>query len=209
MLYGSNFGTINFAWKLPKNETVNDYESNHAKPILTATQQLPAFHSWQIHEKFIDKYRNSTTASPSVLHCLYQDLTGDCSAPETTKQSTKQDEICKFFMEVDEPNLLLNLRTSNGNPSSMKVDEFWEEICVMFNKYQTAVHKHRHNPVSYLQFAISIRELIERVKKRSGILTPLQEWVYLQFSPINLCTNNAMKYIGHFEIKYTRQRRQM
>ena len=135
MLYGSNFGTINFAWKLPENETVNDYESSHAKAIHTVTQQLPAFHSWEMHKDFIDKYRNATTASPSVLHFLYQDLAGDCSAPETANQSKKQDEICKFLMDVDEPKPLLDLRALNGNPSSTKFVGFWEEIGVMFNKY--------------------------------------------------------------------------
>ena len=119
-----------------------------------------------MHKDFIDKYRNATTAPPSVFCFLYQDLTYDCSAPETAKHSKKQDEICKFLTEVDEPNLLLDLRTLNGNPSSTKFDEFWEVIGVMFNEYQTAVHEHRHNTVSYLPFAISVRELIERVKKK-------------------------------------------
>ena len=45
MLYVSNFGTINFAWKLPESETVNDYESSHAKALLIVTQQLPLFYS--------------------------------------------------------------------------------------------------------------------------------------------------------------------
>ena len=89
MSNGSNFYTINFAWKLPKNETVNDYESSHVTAILTVIQQLPAFHSQQMHKDFIDKYRNSTTDSPSVLCFLYQDQTGDCGAPETAKQSQK------------------------------------------------------------------------------------------------------------------------
>ena len=71
MPHGSNFNTINFAWKLPENETVHYYESSHAKAILTVTQQLPAFHSQQMHKDLIGKYRNATTASPSVLHFLY------------------------------------------------------------------------------------------------------------------------------------------
>ena len=63
-----------------------------------------------MHKDFIDKYRNATTAPPSVFCFLYQDLTCDCSAPETAKHSKKQDEICKFLTEVDEPNLLLDFK---------------------------------------------------------------------------------------------------
>ena len=66
MLYGGNFGTINFAWKLPENETVNDYESSHAKAILTVTQQLPAFHSQQMHISLIN-----TEMLPLLLHQYY------------------------------------------------------------------------------------------------------------------------------------------
>ena len=81
-----------------------------------------------MHKDFIDKYRNAFTTSPLVLRFLYQNLTGHCSAPATAKQSKKQDEICKFVTEVDKSNILLNLRTLNGKPSSMKFDEFWEEM---------------------------------------------------------------------------------
>ena len=34
--------------------------------------------------------------------------------------------------------------------------------------YQTAVHEHRHNAVSYFPFANIVRELIEKVKKEDG-----------------------------------------
>ena len=40
-------------------------------------------------------------------------------------------------------------------------------------------------------------------------MTPSEEWVRLQFSPINPYTNIAIKYTEHFETKYTVQRRQM
>lgn len=68
--------------------------------------------------------------------------------------------------KVDEPNLL-DLRTLNGNPSSTKFDEFWEEI--MSDNLQTALHERRHNAVSYLPFAIGVRDLIEIVKKEDPL----------------------------------------
>ena len=54
MPYGSNFDTINFTWKLPENKTANNYESIQIKAILNVTQQLPAFHSRQMHKDFTD-----------------------------------------------------------------------------------------------------------------------------------------------------------
>ena len=50
------------------------------------------------------------------------------------------------------PNLL-DLRTLNGNPSSTKFDEFWEEI--MFDNLQTAVHECiTQYPISHLQLVL-------------------------------------------------------
>ena len=82
--------------------------------------------------------RDATTTFPSVLRFLYQDLIGDSSAPETAKQSKVRVEICKFSSEVEEANLLLDLRMLNGNPSSTKFDEFKEKIGVTFNEYMSA-----------------------------------------------------------------------
>ena len=92
-----------------------------------------------------------------------------------------------------------------GNPVPRNSMSFGKKF--VFCLYRTAVHKRRHNTVSYLVLAICVRELIERVKKRPVILTPWEEWVRLQFSPINPYTNNAMKYTGRFEIKYTVQKK--
>ena len=84
------------------------------------------------------------------------------------------------------------------------------EVAYLFEEYQTAVHERRHGDTSYLPFAISIRELIERVKRRKpAILSPSEEWVRLQFNPSNPYSNNALKHTGRFPIKYMVQRRQM
>ena len=71
------------------------------------------------------------------------------------------------------PELLLDLRALNGDPKSAKFDEFWNEIEILFNEYQTAVQERRHGSTAYLPFAISIRELVERIKiRKPGIVAP-------------------------------------
>ena len=98
----------------------------------------------------------------------------------------------------------------NGKPDSTQFDDFWNEVHALFEEYQAAVHERRHESVLYLPFAISIRELIERVKKRKPeIAVPSAEWVRLQFSPKNPYCENAMKHTGRFPIKFIVQRRQM
>ena len=105
MPYGSNFGTVNFIWKLPEND-----ESSHCRAILTVTDQLPTFHSRQMQKDFTDKYKNSVKASVSMLQVMYQDLTGDSSAAVSIAQKQRREDIAKFLSEVDdEPNILLGL----------------------------------------------------------------------------------------------------
>ena len=141
---------------------------------------------------------------------MYQELTGNSTAATTTAQAKKQADVAEFISHTDEPTLLLDLRALNGNPQSIKFDEFWDEIHKLFNEYQTADQERRHGDIAYLPFAISTRELIDRVQRRKpGILVPSEEWVRLQFSPENPCHKSTIKHTGRFKIKYMVQRRQM
>ena len=141
MPYGSNFGTVSFLWKLPEYDVEND-ESSHCRATLTVTDQLPTFHSRQMQKDFTEKYKNSVKSSTSMLQVMYQDLTGDSSAAVSTAQQKKREDIAKFLSEVDnEPNILLDLQQLNSNPQYSKFYEFWQEIDVLFNKYQVAMHE--------------------------------------------------------------------
>ena len=89
--------------------------------------------------------------------------------------------------------MLLDLQQLNDNPEPSRFDEFWQEIDVLFNEHQVAVHEQKHSTASYLPFAINIKELIERVKTRKPcILTPSAECIRLQFCPWNPYKKNSM-----------------
>ena len=68
----------------------------------------------------------------------------------------KQARVAEFISQTEEPQVLLDLRKLNGNPKSIKFDEFWEEINILFNEYQASVQERRHSDIVYLPFAISI-----------------------------------------------------
>ena len=132
-------------------------------------------------QDFIKKYSRTIAASKLVLRNIYQDLTGDFSAAASKTQPEKQKQIALFVSEQDEPDILLDLRVLNGKPNSTKYDEFWDEIQALFNEYETAVHERRHGNILYLLFAISVCELVDRVKSRKpNIDVPSTEWVHLQ-----------------------------
>ena len=134
-----------------------------------------------MQKDFIKKYSRTIAASKLVLRNIYRDLTGDSSAAASKTQAEKQKEIALFVSEQDEPDILLDLRVLNGKPNSTKYDEFWDEIQTLFNEYETAAHERRHGNISYLLFAISVCELVDRVKSRKpNIDVPSTEWVHLQ-----------------------------
>ena len=102
------------------------------------------------------------------------------------------------------------MRLFNGKPGSTIYQEFWDEVQSLFDEYTASVQERRHGTVLYLPFAISVRELIERVKKRKpDVKTPSEEWVRLQFQPKNPCSLASMAHTGRFDIKYQVQRRQL
>ena len=187
MPHGGNFGTVNFIWKLPLNKEDEDDTAND-RAIVKVTDLIPEFHLWQMHCDFIEKYKNAVKlTNKSLMHFLYQDLTGGRSSLLSSEVTKNQAQVAEFISQTEKLQLLLDLRKLNGNPKSTKYDEFWEEINILFNEYQTAVQERRHDNIAYLPFTISIRELIERVQKRKpGILTPSEEWVRLKLCPENL-----------------------
>ena len=100
-----------------------------------------------------------------------------------------------------------DLRCMNGDPGSTVYNDFWKELDSLFTEYQAAVHERRHGNVLYLPFAISIRELIDRVKMRKpDIKIHSEQWVRLQFQPKNPL---SLSHTSRFDIKYQVQRRQL
>ena len=137
---------------------------------------------------------------------MYREISGDASELNVESEKESALRIGAFISGCDSSETLIDLRKLNGRPKSSKYDDFWEEIQTLFNEYQTAVHERRHGNESYLPFAISIRELVDRVKRRRpDIAVPSHEWVRLQFSPTNPHADSAMKYTARFEIKYMAQ----
>ena len=141
---------------------------------------------------------------------VYRELTGDISAAENAAEVARREQITKFIMSSDEDGLLLDFRATNGNIGSTVFDDFWDEIQKLFDEYTLSVHERRHEMHLYLPFAISIKELIDRVKERNlGIKVPSAEWIRLQFQPKNLSSEVAFSYTGRFAIKFQVQRRQL
>ena len=103
---------------------------------------------------------------------------GDNAAGRTTEES-EMDERVEEALRIEDPDIILDLRHLNQNKQD-KYALFWEQSQVYLNEC-TAVHERRHDTVTYMAKAISVRDLIEQVAKRcpEGTAIPSEQWVRL------------------------------
>ena len=91
-------------------------------------------------------------------------LTGDASAPSTTHEAEIEMRVAEY-LEMEDADVVIDLREHNHSISDMKFKLFWEQ-CKAYLQEVTAVHERWHDQVTYLAAAISVHDLIEQVKKR-------------------------------------------
>ena len=100
----------------------------------------------------------------AVLRHMYKDLVGDSSAAATTSQEEVDERVAAFF-EVEEPDLVFDLREAYSGNSS-KFDLFWRKAEEFLEEdVGTAVDDRRHSQVIHLAKAISVRDFREQVKQ--------------------------------------------
>ena len=76
-----------------------------------------------------------------------------------------QECIAKFILTSYDPEIIIDLRETNGHKEHSNFDEFWDKTNKLFEEYQTAIDERRRGTYHYLAFAISIRERIEQGKQ--------------------------------------------
>ena len=68
-----------------------------ARAALKANKNFPKYHTRQIQKDFIQTYGKLVKSSKSVLHDIYQELSGDTSAPLSKNEHLMQEHITKFI----------------------------------------------------------------------------------------------------------------
>ena len=106
----------------------------------------------------------------SHVGVLFMIFIGDVSAPRNTHEA-EIDQRVSDYLEMGDPDIVLDLREHNHSTSD-KYKPFWVQ-CEAYLQEVTAVHERRHDQVSFLAAAISVRDLIEQVKKRCPHNTPI------------------------------------
>jgi hypothetical protein len=198
----SNVGNYHFIWKAPKYVSVEACSSENVQLVEEIKNEIPVFHTRMMRQEFYDMYgRISPKTKPYILRSIYNSLTGDCSAARTTSEEEINQHAAET-LSMEDPDILVDLRKLNNNGKD-NFDVFWN-YCASYLLSCTSVHERRHDNVTFMAKAISIRDLIEQVSK----LILSQSWVMLNFCPRNPCTLASKRYTGRLEAKHVVQKRQ-
>ena len=102
--------------------------------------------------------RISPGVKPAVLCYFYKELTGDCSASNTTQESQVDERVHQLIdMEPEDPNTIVDLRKVKKTDTKTKFDVFWEQANKFINEEIGAVVDHRrHDTITHLAKATYI-----------------------------------------------------
>ena len=121
------------------------------------------------------------------------------------------DSRVKQFIELEDSSVIKDLRTLNSATGRAKFDCFWLECDTVLNEeIDTAVDDRRHNEITHLANALSVRDLFERVSQRvpEGTPLPSPEGLRLQFWPKTKHAKASLHYTGCLKVKFMIQQRQ-
>jgi len=212
--YGNNLGTLVYTWKIPIDGPVDDTIIGQVFSQLCHKQSY--YSTRAMRREFLSKYSQLVKVPKMVLRNIYRTLLQDCSSAEYASEAQVDERVAKAVVELDDPEIIMDLRQMNGNPKATTFDVFWQELQLYLDEVTLAVDERRHGNILHMPLAISIRNLREiitaRLKEKfPSSLPPIpsQEWLRLQFWPSNQFTNRAVRHTGRFKVKFGVQVRQL
>ena len=218
-MHGNNLGTLVFVWRTPK---AGGEATENAKLVTELNQRQKVYSTRQMRREFIYRYihlNENKSHSKAILRNMFKFLTGDSSCPRSfsEKQADQRIELlAEEAFELDEPDILLDLRSLNGQSKSTQFDKFWEELSVYLEEINPAVDDRGHGNTLHMPIAISVGDLRniieERLKSKfpnDQLCLPSVEWIRLQFAPRNPYSSNSLRHTGIFDVKFAVQVRQL
>lgn len=139
----------------------------------------------------------------SVLCHFYRDLTGDCAVSSSVSEKEVDERLLALF-ELEEPDLMYDLRAVNPGNQSNRYSVFWSKAKEFLEDVDgTAVDERRHSQVVHVAKAISVRNFKQQVEQRCppGTPIPCDKLVQLQFVSAHKCYCSAYKYTSFLQVK--------
>lgn len=208
--YGNNLGTLTYLWKIPEGDVDQSVTS---RLFAQLSFEQKKYSTRAIRNEFMDKYTRLVKVPKYILRSMYKTLVNDGSCEAENDIDCR---VSRALIDLDDPDIILDMRQLNGNARNTQFDAFWNELQLYLDSINLAVDERRHGDVLHLPIAVSLRHLQELIKEKlkekypeSCPPTPSLEWLRLQFWPNNQYSMSALKYTGKFKVKYGVQVRQL
>ena len=135
---------------------------------------------------------------------------GDSSAAATLCEAEIDNRV-KLFADLEDPDIIMDLREVLHSDKKTKFNVFWDE-CTKFlqENIGLAVDERRHSHVTHIASALSVRDLQQQVAAQCPPSTPVPSisWLSLQFWPKSAHAHSKIHYTRRFRVKYMVQARQ-
>ena len=211
--YGNRLGTLIYVWCIPVNEPVDSAVVSRVFSQLSSEQKF--YSTRATRKEFMSHYSRVAKIPKMLLRNIYRTLLNDEAASSSATVAKIDERVAQAVISINDPDIVLDLRKANGNPKSTTFDRFWQEVQA-YLEMTLAVDDRRHGEMLHMPLAISVRHLheqiIERLRKahpEEMPAVPSEEWIRLQFWPTNPYTSQALRYSGHFQVKFGVQIRQL
>lgn len=123
--HGNNVGTMIFIWRLPL-DSLEDHTST-AQAISILNKKQKQYYTRQMRKDFLSRYSQFVKAPISVLRHMFKELVHDSSAAACSVEQQVDERVAQAISEVDDPEIIMDLRKNNGKVQS-SFDDFWNEL---------------------------------------------------------------------------------
>lgn len=201
---GGSYLALGFVWKVSKERTPEQEQTQTIQIYETIRCQLPQFHSRAMKAAFKEEFQRLSTITPSVIETIYQRLTLDRS----THANPVVNERIRLIL-LGETGLIEDLRTQNQGRPNTKYDTFFEHLGCVVNEVMAADER-RHGE-AHLAHWISLPDLIHQAacKCPPNTAIPSKALVRIQFTPKNPYSQAALQFTSRFPVQYKIQVRQL
>ena len=206
---GSNIGSLHWLWQTDASDISSALQV--CQPIIEQSKaNMPKHHTRAMRKAMFEKFGLvNKNVNKSVLRHFYRDLTGDCAVSSSVSEKEVDERLLALF-ELEEPDLVYDLRAANSGNQSNRYSVFWSKAKEFLEDVGTVVDERRHSQVVHIAKAISVRDFKQQVEQRCSPETPFpcDELVQLQFVPAHKCYRSASKYTSFLQVKKQVQQRQ-
>lgn len=143
---------MSFVWKILSNSS-DQSEVSRVFAKLTASQSF--YSSRTMRHDFLE-----TNQIPKmVLRNIYHTLLEDQSSASCNAESEVDERLAQAIIDLNDADIVLDLRTMNGSAKSTVFDIFWEELQLYFDETILAVDERRHGEVLHMPLVLSLCHL--------------------------------------------------